>query len=117
MTAEDVLVVRNAQTDADAVIGEAIESVCGHFRNLGWRCERAAGDAALSAGVRLLGHLGSVGSAAAFALAAVLSFAAVVAALTAALALAVVFPFTGVLGGFVHRRAAERQFARLQDGR
>ncbi len=32
VTAEDVLVVGNAQTDADAVIGKAVEAVCGHLR-------------------------------------------------------------------------------------
>ena len=117
--AEDVLVVRDAQTDADAVIGESVEAICGHSQNLDGD-EKAKGPRVtrpFRAGVKLVRHLGAVGSAAALALAAVLAFAAVVAALAAALALAVVFAFTGVLGGFGEIDAGERQLARLQNGR
>ena len=118
---EDVLIVRNAEADSDAVILKRIEAIAGHGRqSSGIRDEvsvvQAIEDAngaaenrstvprrAIGLGKELdgVGHLGAVGGAAALALATVLALAAVVAGLAAALALAIVLAFTGVLGGVV----------------
>ena len=64
--------------------------------------------------VKLLGHLGAVSCAAAFTLAAVLSFAAVIAALASTLTLAIILAFTGMLAlVLIQGRFYKRRFAHL----
>src|SRR5450755_2715066 len=114
---QDVLVVRNAEAYANTVIGESVESICRHLfmkKMRSWRGSPAWSVRATNAdGLTVL--LGTVGRAAALALAGVLGLAAVVAGLAAALTLAGVLPLTGMLvllgfpdrpGGLARQRTA-----------
>jgi len=89
-----VLIVRDAEADPDSVIFEAIKSICGYVLK---PCQGP-----ISFRARPLVHVqlvlfGTIGRAAALALARVLAFATVLARLAAALAFAGVLSLAGML--------------------
>src|SRR6202048_4828628 len=106
---QNVIVMRSAQANPNAVFGKSIKAICGHSYRLRLRERRGASDASPAPqqerSIRswfclrglLFRHFAAVGRAAALAFARVLALATIVAGLAAALALAGVLAFTSVL--------------------